>query len=419
MRRLVVVLTAATFLDGYILGIIGPVTQKMSDDLGLSSLWLGLIAAAPLLAIFVGAPLGGWAADKFGRKPVLMVDMGLFVILSGVQLFVDSPVQLVVARLLIGIAIGIQYAMGSPLMSEFAPAAVRGRLLGLTLVTWYAGFMAAFLVGYVLVRAGFSWQAILAASTVIAVPLFIVSIKLPESPRWLWSQGRHQQALSIARRYTLAEIADVEHEHTRTGTFRMLFSPDYRLTTLFTSGFWFCAVTPYFAIATFADSVLAGYGLGGGLAGWGFALSVAGVVVMVLLIDKIGRRPLVVSTQWLCAVFLAAIGLWAGAPPIIVLALYLAFSFATAICGGLTNIYTAEVFPTEVRAIGMGFAAAFSRIGAALGTFLLPWSMANLGTAITMGIAAGIAATGAALSQWLAPETRGKSLTEASAAMSR
>ena len=96
--------------------------------------------------------------------------------------------------------------------------------------------------------------------------------------------------------------------------------------------FWFCAVTPYFAIATFADSVLHQYGLAGGLAG-GVGLSavaLAGVVVTVLLIDKAGRRILTVPPQWLCAVVLAIIGLWAGAPAPVVLILFLVFSFFNA-----------------------------------------------------------------------------------------
>ncbi|MEN0138659.1 MAG: MFS transporter [Rhodococcus sp. (in: high G+C Gram-positive bacteria)] len=418
--RLLVLLTGAMFLDGYIFGILGPATGRMSADLGLSPLWEGLIAAGTLIGIFAGAPLGGWAADRFGRKPVLMVDMALFVLVSAVQFFTDSAWELFLARLAIGVAIGIQYSMGAPLLSEFAPDRLRGRLLGLTLVTWYVGFMVAFLVGHLLIDAGISWRMTLATSIVIAVPLFLGQIGLPESPRWLWIQGRRDEALGVSRRYLLENTADVEHEDTRPGSFGMLFSRRYWRTTLFTSGFWFCAVTPYFAIATFADSVLADYGLGGGIAGGiGLsALSVAGVVVMVLLIDKAGRRALVVPTQWLCTIFLAVIGLWVGAPPMVVLTLFLAFSFFTVIYGGMTNIYPAEVFPTEIRGIGMGFAVAVSRVGAALGTFLLPWSMANLGTTISMLIAAGIAGTGAALSQWLAPETKGKTLTEASAGLS-
>jgi MFS transporter, putative metabolite transport protein len=420
LMRLLFVLCGGMFLDGYILGIIGPVTGTMADDLGLSELWEGLIAAGALLGIFVGSPLGGWAGDKFGRKPLFMVDMGLFVIASAMQFFVDSAWELFVVRLLMGVAIGTEYSVGWPLMSEFAPARLRGRLMGLTLIAWYVGFMVAFLVGYLLVEmTDLDWRAILGTSTLIALVVFIARIGLPESPRWLWTERRFDEAHAIAHKYmtSSAEMTDVEHEDTHTGGLGMLFSRQHWRATLFTSGFWFCAVTPYFAIATFADSVLQQYGLSGGLAGGvGLsALAAAGVVVTVLLIDKVGRRVLTVPPQWLCTVFLAVIGLWAGAPAMVVLALFLAFSFFNAGYNTLTGIYPAEVFPTEVRGIGTGFAAAVSRIGAALGTFLLPWSMTNLGVSASMLIAAGLAAVGAGLSQWLAPETKGKSLTETAA----
>ncbi|MFI7067984.1 MFS transporter [Kribbella sp. NPDC050124] len=424
MRRLIAVLIGGMFLDGYILGIVGPVTSEMRDDLGLSDLWIGLIAAAPLFGIFIGSPLGGWLTDKFGRKPLFLVDMALFVVAStaqffagAMQFFVDSALQLVLVRFLMGVAIGGEYSIGWPLMSEFAPARLRGRMLGLTIIAWYVGFMVAFLMGHLLIEAtDLHWRTILGSSTLIAVVLFLARLGLPESPRWLWTQGRREEARVLAHRYmeSSAEMSDVEHEDSKTGGFGMLFSSQNWRATLFTSGFWFCAVAPYFAIATFADSVLEKYGLSGGLAGGvGLsALAAAGVVLTVLLIDKAGRRVLTVPPQWLCTGFLAIIGLWAGAPPIVVLCLFLLFSFFNAMYNTLTSIYPGEVFPTEIRGIGTGFAAAVSRIGAGLGTFLLPWSMENLGTGPSMLVAAGVAAAGAGLSQWLAPETKGKSLSE-------
>ncbi|WP_372341187.1 MFS transporter [Streptomyces sp. CC224E] len=91
-----------------------------------------------LLLLLLAAPdprlrpaLGGWATDRFGRKPMFLVDMGLFVVASSLQFFVDSTVELFVVRLLMGIAIGGEYSIGFPLMAEFAPARLRGRLLGL------------------------------------------------------------------------------------------------------------------------------------------------------------------------------------------------------------------------------------------------------------------------------------------------
>ncbi|ART70786.1 MFS transporter [Mycobacterium dioxanotrophicus] len=417
MVRFVTVLIGGMFLDGFILGILGTVITPITHELNFSDLWEGLVAASALLGIMIGAPLAGWAGDKWGRKPLFMADMGLFVAASVLQFFVDSAWQLFVVRLLMGIAIGAEYAVGWPLMSEFSPARLRGRLLCGSEVAWYVGFMVAFLVGYILTTStDVSWRIILGTSTLIALVLFIARIGLPESPRWLWNVGRRDEAVAIANKYMMEskDITDIAHEDTRKGTFGMLFSRQYWRSTLFVSGFWFCSVTPYFAIATFAESVLKNYGLSSGLAG-GLGLSAvaaAGVVVTVLYIDKIGRRILTVPPQWLCTVVLAIIGLWAGAPPVIVLVLFLVFSFFNAMYTAITGLYPAEVFPTEIRGLGTGFGAAVSRLGAAAGTFLLPWSMTNLGTSVTMLIAAGVALVGAALSQWLCPETMGKNLSD-------
>ncbi|MFC9553531.1 MFS transporter [Rhodococcus sp. NPDC056960] len=419
MIRMVTVLIGGMFLDGYILGIIGPVSATMADDLQISALWEGMIAAAALIGVLLGSPVGGWAADKWGRKPLFTFDIALFTVASGMQLFIDSPIWLLVVRVLMGIAIGIEYSVGWPLMSEFSPTHLRGRLLGAMQIAWYGGFMTAFLIGYLLSEyTSLSWHLILATSTVIAVVLFLGRLGLPESPRWLWSKGRKDEARALAHKYLASDVlADVEHEDVAKGTFGMLFNKQHWRSTLFISGFWFCAVTPYFAIATFADSVLHQYGLGGGLAG-GVGLSavaLAGVVLTFFLIDRVGRRVLTVPPQWLCAAVLAVIGLWAGAPAAVVLTLFLVFSFFNAMYNALTGVYPPEVLPTEIRAIGTGFATSVSRVGAGIGTFLMPVSMSSLGASWTMLIAAAVAVAGAALSQWLAPETKGMSLTEAAA----
>jgi MFS family permease len=155
--------------------------------------------------------------------------------------------------------------------------------------------MVAFILGHLLVEfTDLSWQLILGSSTLIAVVLFIARLGLPESPHWLWLQGRKDEAYKIAGRYmeSSADMSAVRHEGTKApkGSFGMLFSRQYWRATLFTSGFWFCAVTPYFAIATFADSVLQQYGISGGLVGGGglSVLALLAVVITVLLIDKAG-----------------------------------------------------------------------------------------------------------------------------------
>ena len=96
MWRLLAVLIGGMLLDGYILGVIGPVTGPMKEDLGMSTWELGLVASAALFGILIGSPLGGWAGDKWGRKPLFMIDMGLFVLGSVMQFFVGSFEMLLV-----------------------------------------------------------------------------------------------------------------------------------------------------------------------------------------------------------------------------------------------------------------------------------------------------------------------------------
>lgn len=423
MWRLLAVLIGGMLLDGYILGVIGPVTGPMKDDLGMSTWELGLVTSAALFGILIGSPLGGWAGDKWGRKPLFMIDMALFLIASLLQFFVgaavffvDSAWQLFLVRLLMGVAIGAEYSVGWPLMSEFAPAKLRGRLMGVTVLAWYAGFMIGYTVSYILELQNVPWRIVLGSSTIIALVLLIARIGLPESPRWLWTERRFDEAHAVAHKYLVDshEMTDVEHEDTHTGGFGMLFSRKYWRMTVFVSWFWFCNVLPYFAIATFADDVLKKYGLSGGLAG-GVGLSmvaVVGVAVTCALIDKAGRRLFTVPPQWIITVIFLIIGLWSGAPPALVLGLFLVFSFLNAMNGTLTSIYPGEVFPTEVRGLGTGFAAAVSRIGAGLGTFLLPITIDKFGVSVTILAMAVIVFSGALVSQLWAPETKGMSLSE-------
>jgi putative MFS transporter len=190
MWRLLAVLIGGMLLDGYILGVIGPVTTPMKEDLGMSTWELGLVASAALFGILIGSPLGGWAGDKWGRKPLFMIDMGLFVLGSVLQFFVGSFEMLLIVRLLMGVAIGAEYSVGWPLMSEFAPAHLRGRLMATTVLAWYAGFMIGYTVAYILELQHTPWRIVMGSSTIIAVVLLIARIGLPESPRWLWTERR-------------------------------------------------------------------------------------------------------------------------------------------------------------------------------------------------------------------------------------
>lgn len=357
-------------------------------------------------------------SDKFGRKPLFMLDIALFTVAATMQFFITGPMMFLIVRFLMGVAIGMEYSVGWPMMAEFSPAKLRGRLMGLTVFMWYFGFMVAFTVGYCLNKyTDLGWRFIIGTSAFIALALFLGRLGMPESPQWLWNKGKLHEARGLATKYmSTTYVSEMEQAKSGHGTGRIseLFSPQYWRATLFVSVFWFANVAPYFAIATFADQVLQKYGLAGGLAGGvGMsAVTAAAVGLSVLVVDKVGRRPLCVWPQWICVVVLGIISLWAGAPALVVLVLFLIFSAMNGIGGMITSVYPGEVFPVEIRGLGTGFSAAISRIGAASGTFILPWCIANIGMGPSMGIFAVVALIGAAVSQWLAPETGGKTLAE-------
>lgn len=419
ITKLTVLISGGMFIDGFILGGIGILMPAITTDLKLSLGWQGLIGASALIGIFLGGPLGGYLADKIGRKPMFTIDLAVFLIGSVAQFFVADPMTLFLVRLLMGIAIGADYAVGWPMLAEFAPARLRGFLLSVQEVGWYAGYLIAYVLGWALVVSDTAnWNIILGLSAIPTLIVLLMRLGTPESPRWLMSQGRRQEAEALAEEYMCEDgQKDLQTQGTtRQLTMAHLFSPEYIRKTIFVSVFWVCNVTPYFAISTFAPFVLKHLGLGDGLAG-GIAmnsLALIGVVIATMLVEKVGRRKLGIPPFFISALALIAVT-FLSHHPLVIVACVLIFSFVNAVSTTLCSVYPGEVFPTEIRGAGVGFATAVSRIGAAAGTFLIPTSLEALGISGTMLIAAGICLFGGVVSWLLAPETTGKSLSEVSA----
>lgn len=419
LAKLTILTSGGMFIDGFILGGIGTVMPSVTKALSLSLTWQGLIGASALIGIFIGGPLGGYLADRVGRKPMFTIDLAMFLIGSIAQFFVASAGQLFAVRVLMGIAIGADYAIGWPLLAEFAPARQRGKLLCIQEVGWYTGFLISYALGWALIETDIAgWNVILGLSTIPTIIVLLLRLGTPESPRWLMSQGRTEEAIALANEYMEAdEVDDLRSqppEAKLTVPIARLFSADYAKATAFASLFWVCNTTPYFAIGTFAPVVLEHLGLKDGLTG-GLALNglaLLGTFTAVALIERIGRRKLAISVAYMAFAALMIVGLFPHAAAEIIVASVLIFSFANAVSNTMTSVFSAEVFPTEVRGSGVGFATAVSRVGAAAGTVLLPESIAALGTAATMLIAAAICFVGLVVTQIWAPETKGKHLSE-------
>lgn len=403
------------FCDGYLLGIIAPALAVYGTQHQVSALWTGLIGASALIGLFVGSITFGWLTDKVGRQTMYLADLLIFVGGSLLQAFVTDVAWLFAVRLLLGIAVGADYAISPTLLAEFAPRKHRGWMLSSLNVVWTAGYVVSFGVGYLLSDLGpDSWRWMLASSAVPALIVTLLRMGTPESPRWLVRRGRTDEALAIVRRYIdpNATAADLAHDEEDRSTYRDLFQRKHLGRVMFGGVFWCCQVVPYFALFTFLPTVLAALKIESDLAQSVLVnvFLLLGAVAGMLLVDRMNRRPFVLGSFLLLAAVTTALGLWTGASAFVVVGLFGVFAFVASGAQSLALVYPSEMFPTAVRASGVGVVTAFSRIGAAIGTFLLPVGVAALGIHTTTLIAAGTLVLGLLVSAFWAPETRAVAL---------
>ncbi|MFC9557756.1 MFS transporter [Rhodococcus sp. NPDC056960] len=395
-----------TVLDGYILGLIGGAIHAASDEMHISPLSQGLVGASALIGIFIGGLTFGRVADRLGRKVVFQWNLVAFIVLSILQLFALNMWDLTAYRVLLGVAIGVEYAVGAALLSEFVPARTRGALLATLQATWFLGFVAANFVG--LAWADANWRLVLASSAIPAVVIAVARIWLPESPRWLQTQGRDTEAQEIVDKYfpTGTTLPPVEVA-TKSDRWTELFDKKFWRMSTYAGVFWACQVAPLFAIFTFITPVLDGLGLPSGFQRDFIMnmLQLAGVIVFIWVVGASRRRPLAIWTFGVIFALLFALGLFPHAPLIILAAIIGAYLFIAAGACNLEFVYPSEMFPTRLRTSGVGFSAAMSRIGAAATTYAFPALIASLGINAALLVLSAFALIGFIASVLWAPET--------------
>lgn len=413
-----------SFVDGYVLSIIGVALAHISSALAMTTLWEGLIAASALIGIFFGGFLGGWLTDRLGRRRLFFVGPVLFVLASAAQFWADSALSIFLLRLVIGIAVGIEYPVATSLLVEFMPKKYRGPRLAMLTILWFAGAATAYMVGEVILRLGGdqAWRWVLASSAVIGLALLLVRLGTPESPRWLLSKGRTTEAEAVIKKVYGSEfgLKNLPEQETRFKvTIWNLLYAGYGARMLFVIVFWTCCIIPLFAVYAFAPKVLAALNVQGDSASIGSILItlffVAGCVIATRIINRIGRRSMLLYSFLFSGLALLCLGLFHASAGLWILLFFAIYALFIGGAQVLTLVYPNELFPTEIRAFAVGVGTSFSRIGAAVGTYLVPISLDTLGIAQTMYIAALITLIGLLLSWLLAPETRSLNLQQAAA----
>nr|WP_182418691.1 MFS transporter [Bartonella sp. HY038] len=421
-QRLTISVGGASLMDGYILSIIGVALVQMTANLHLSNFWQGMIATSALLGIFAGGLFSGWLTDRFGRQKIIFVAPIIFLLCSILQFWTDSPTIIFLLRFLIGIAIAIDYSAATSLFVEFVPKRNRGgRLAGFTIL-WFTGAALAYIFGDIIMRftGENGWRWALASSVIIGIILLISRLGTVESARWLITKNRSSEALAIIKKiygenFSLANLSkDTAMKKLSLGD---MLRMGYGKRLLFVIIFWTCAIIPVFAVYAFAPKVLDALNLKGDWAAYGSVvitlLFVVGCIVATKLIDVLGRRKMLIHSFLWSGLALLLLGAFSNSSQLIVLILFGAYALFIGGAQVLELVYPNEIFPTELRPYAMGWGVSATRIGAAIGTFLVPISLETIGISNTMYVAAAVTAIGLIVSIAWAPETKGLDLDDA------
>ena len=189
-RRILLWGSGGPFLDGYVLVMIGVALEQLTPALKLDADWIGLLGAGTLAGLFVGTSLFGYISDKVGRRKMFLIDIIAIGVISVATMFVSSPVELLVMRVLIGIVIGADYPIATSMITEFSSTRQRAFSISFIAAMWYVGATCADLVGYWLYDVEGGWRWMLGSAAIPCLLILIGRFELPESPRWLLRKGR-------------------------------------------------------------------------------------------------------------------------------------------------------------------------------------------------------------------------------------
>lgn len=418
LKKIVFFASGGSFLDGYVLSVIGVALVQLTTALSLTDVEVAATGAAALAGIFFGSLAGGRLTDALGRRTMFILDVTAIGVASLAACFVNAAWQLIALRLLLGFFIGADYPIATSLIAEFSPRKERAISMGVVSAAWYLGATAAAFVGFALYSVADGWRLMLGSALVPCIVLLIGRHDIPESPRWLAQRGRRDEAREVMQKVFGGAVELDEEEPTRAG-FASVFRQGYLSRVLYLGLLILCQVVPMYAMYTFGPMIMSAFGLGeGSLSVLGEALVslffLIGTIPAMYWLNSFGRRPLLIGSLALMALGLLIPGIWPGANVVIIITAFAIYAFFSGGPGILQWLYPNELFPTEVRATAVGVAIAISRIGVVVSTYGLPLFLAAYGIGPTMITGAALLVVALVLSVFMAPETRGLTLGEAS-----
>jgi putative MFS transporter len=444
---------AGKFFEGFVVFMTGVALPLITREFGISAAQNGVVGAASLFGILLGALFLGGLSDRFGRKSMFIAEMIIFTAFLALLVLCNSYLSLVICLFGLGMALGCDYPTAHMIISESIPSTSRGKLVLGAFAFQAVGALGGTAVGYAVligVPDLSAWRWMYATAILPALLVTVGRFYVVESANWLFARGHAERAETAARRLltrtpqypSVIELTTPrvpcqgtekgEGGH-RGGSYLDLFNRrNIRATTL-ASVPWFLQDLGTYGIGIFTPTILAAaVGASAGhvrslsdviandiVAAKGAALIttllIIGIAFAVMLADRLGRIRLQIIGFFGCAVGLLlasfSADLAGGAKVFVIFAGFMVFNFMTNLGpNAQTYLLAGEVFPTAIRGQGAGFAAAFAKIGAVATAFLFPVLLVGIGTRALLYILIVTSILGAAVTWLTRIETTGVNL---------
>ena len=422
-------LTAASLgiVYGYDLSNIAGALLFITDEFGLTTRQQELVTTAVVLGEIAGALGAGVLANLIGRRPSMVLVAAGYAVFALLGAMSDSVPMLLVARLLLGLTIGVSVVVVPVFVAESAPARVRGALLAGYQVATVFGIIRGYLASYLLADSR-DWRWMLALAAVPAMLVALLLLRMPDTARWYLAKGRTDEARRALQRVEpdtdvdreLAEISAALADETGGSFGEMLRRPYLRATVFVVALGFFIQITGVNAIVYYSPRLFDAMGFRGNFAllvlpALVQAAALAAVLVSVVLVDRLGRRPVLLSgigamiaaDVLLIAVFAAHFPAIVGFVGVLLFTMGFTFGF-----GALVWVYAGESFPSRLRSMGSSAMLTANLLANAViaGVFLT--MLHSLGGAGTFAVFGVFAAGGFAFVYRYAPETKGRQLEE-------